>query len=158
MRKNLLMDTPLPSEGGRLMDKQAVTASGYAARTARHGIKIVLWAIAWSGTLVLADKAELYGWFTADWMTILAVIINAGTGIGVIVSYMQLLKNQDELQRSIQLNALALSVGVGLVGSFTYTLLVTVGFVAAEELTNIILLMVGTYMVGVIIGQVRYRL
>jgi len=71
---------------------------------------------------------------------------------------MQLLKNQDELQRSIQLNALALSVGVGLVGSFTYTLLVTVGFVAAEELTNIILLMVGTYMVGVIIGQVRYRL
>ncbi|SVC09847.1 uncharacterized protein METZ01_LOCUS262701, partial [marine metagenome] len=37
-------------------------------------------------------------------------------------------------------------------------LLVTLGFVATEELTNIILLIVGTYMVGVIVGKVRYRL
>ncbi|SVB17977.1 uncharacterized protein METZ01_LOCUS170831, partial [marine metagenome] len=109
------------------MDKKTVRTDGYAARTARHGIKIILWTTAWSGTLVLADKAELYGWYTADWMTILAVIINAGAGIGVIVSYMQFLKGQDDLQRSIQLNALALSVGVGLVGSYSYLLLVTLG-------------------------------
>ena len=140
------------------MDKKTVRTDGYAARTARHGIKIILWTIAWSGTLVLADKAELYGWYTADWMTILAVITNAGAGIGVIVSYMQFLEGQDDLQRSIQLNALALSVGVGLVGSYSYLLLVTLGFVATEELTNIILLIVGTYMVGVIVGKVRYRL
>ena len=85
------------------------------------------------------------------------IVINAGIGLGMIVTFMRYLREVDELQRKIQLDALALSMGVGLVGSFTYSLLVTVQFATDNEVSDIIMLMTLTYMVGVIVGQVRYR-
>ena len=139
------------------MDKLTIATGGYAARTAKHGIRIIVWSLAWAATMIFADKAELYGWFTSEWMTLLAIAANFGAGVGVVLAYMKSLKDQDELQRSIQLNALALGVGVGLVGGFTYSLLVTTGYIMDEEVTDMILLILGTYMAGVAIGQIRYR-
>ncbi|MCH8014377.1 MAG: hypothetical protein IH823_06250 [Candidatus Dadabacteria bacterium] len=107
--------------------------------------------------MVLADKAELYEWHSSALISILAIVINAGIGIGMIVTYMRFLTELDELQRKIQLDSLALSMGIGLVGSFSYSLLVTAKFISDAEISDIILLMVLTYMVGIIVGQVRYR-
>ena len=119
--------------------------------------RILYWIVAWTVTMVLADKAELYEWHSSALISILAIVINAGIGIGMIVTYIRFLKELDELQRKIQLDSLALSMGVTLVGSFTYSLLVTAKFITDAEISDIILLMGLTYMVGIIVGQVRYR-
>ena len=125
--------------------------------TAKDNIRLICWAFAWTGTMVLADKAELYEWHSSALISILAIVINAGIGIGMIVTYMRYLKELDELQRKIQLDSLALSMGVGLVGSFSYSLLVTAKLITDAEISDIILLMILTYVVGIIVGQIRYR-
>ncbi len=112
---------------------------------------------AWTGTMVLADKAELYEWHSSALISILAIVINAGIGIGVIATFMRFLRELDELQRKIQLDALALSMGIGFVGSFSYSLLVTAKFITDAEISDVILLMTLTYVVGLIVGQLRYR-
>ena len=107
--------------------------------------------------MVLADKAELYEWHSSASISILAIGINAVIGLGLIVTFMRYLKELDELQRKIQLEALAIAMGVGFVGGFSYSLLVTAKFISDAEISDIILLMTLTYVVGIIVGQVRYR-
>ena len=125
--------------------------------TKKNHRRILYWIVAWSVTMVLADKAELYEWHSSALISILAIVINAGIGIGMIVTFMRYLKELDELQRKIQLDSLALSMGIGLVGSFSYSLLVTAKFISDAEISDIILLMILTYVVGIIVGQIRYR-
>ncbi len=139
------------------MKNLMIDSDGFTARNMKSTIRLMCWAFAWTGTMVLADKAELYEWHSSALISILAIVINAGIGIGMIVTFMRYLKQLDELQRKIQLDALALSMGIALVGSFSYSLLVTANFITDAEISDIILLMTITYMVGLIVGQVRYR-
>ena len=125
--------------------------------TKKNHRRILYWIFAWTVTMVLADKAELYEWHSSALVSILAIVINAGIGVGMIVTYMRFLTELDELQRKIQLDSLALSLGVALVGSFSYSLLVTAKFISDAEISHIILLMGLTYTVGIIVGQIRYR-
>ena len=132
-------------------------SEGFTARNIKNNIRLLCWVFAWVGTMVVADKAELYEWHSSALISVLAIVIHTGIGFGMIVTFMRFLKQLDDLQRKIQLDALALSMGVGLVGSFSYSLLVTAKFISDTEISDIILLMIVTYMVGLIVGQVRYR-
>ena len=139
------------------MEKLKTDSNDWIARTNKNTIRLIGWVFVWTLTMVLADKAELYEWYSSELISILAIVINAIIGIGMIVVFMQFLKELDELQRKIQLDSLALSMGIGLVGSFSYSLLVTAKFIIDAEISDIILLMILTYVVGIIVGQVRYR-
>lgn len=108
-------------------------------------------------TMVLADKAILYEWHSSALISAIAIVLNAGIGIGMILSYLRHLKSMDELQRKIQLDALAIAMGVALVGSFSYSLMVTAKFITDAEVSDIILLMTFAFVVSVTVGHVRYR-
>ena len=122
---------------------------------AKNNIRFLCWTLAWAVTMVLADKAELYGWHSSSMISIIAIVVNTGLGLGMIMAFMRYLKGMDELQQKIQLNSLAMSVGVGIVGGFTYSLLATANFIADAEASDVLLIMSVTYMVGVMIGQIR---
>ena len=113
----------------------------WEALNAKNNIRFLCWTLAWAVTMVLADKAELYGWHSLSMISIMA--------------FMRFLKGMDELHQKIQLNSLAMSVGVGIVGGFTYSLLATANFIADAEASDVLLIMSVTYMVGVMIGQIR---
>ena len=139
------------------MDEPAMEQGGWVARSTRSTIRLVCWSIAWVGTMVLVDKAELYGWFSTPEMSMLAVVVNAAIGVGLIRIFVRYLKDLDELQRKIQLDTLALAMGVGLVTSFSYSLLVTTGHVVQADVSDVTLIVILTYMGATILGQVRYR-
>ena len=82
---------------------------------------------------------------------------NAVLGLGMIYSFVAYLKALDELQQKIQLDALAFAMGMGVVSSFSYSLLVTAGFITDAEVSDILVIMVVSYVLGTIVGQVRYR-
>jgi fluoride ion exporter CrcB/FEX len=138
---------------GKLMDE----LSGYDTLTAKSSIRLLCWTFAWAGTMVVADKAELYQWHSSTLISILAIAVNAAIGLGVIVTYIRFLKELDDLERKIQFDALALSVGIGLVGGFTICLLEAADFISDAEATDIIMLLALTYSVALIVGKVRYR-
>ncbi len=83
---------------------------------------IMVWIFVWMATFVAVDKGAKYDWFASSAISMLAVALNAAIGLLVITTYLKFLKELDEMQQKIQLNALALGMGVGLVGTVTYTL------------------------------------
>ena len=139
------------------MEKPMVNLSCLTSGSAKNTIRFLCWTFAWSMTMVLADKAILYEWHSSDLISAIAIVLNAGIGIGMILSYLRHLKYMDELQRKIQLDALAIAMGVALVGSFSYSLMVTAKFITDAEVSDIILLMTFTFVVSVIVGHIRYR-
>ncbi|MDE2744010.1 MAG: hypothetical protein OXI58_20640 [Gemmatimonadota bacterium] len=139
------------------MKKPMVNLSCLAGGSGKNTIRFLCWSFAWSMTMVLADKAILYEWHSSALISAIAIVLNAGIGIGMILSYLRHLKSMDELQRKIQLDALAIAMGVALVGSFSYSLMVTAKFITDVEVSDIILLMTFTFVVSVTVGHLRYR-
>lgn len=119
---------------------------------ADHGLDFYL-----DDPFVAANKAEAYEWYKSGNLPLLAITINAALGLTVIVTYLRFLKELDGMQQKIQLNALALAMGVGLVGSVTYSLLISAGFVAAPDIAVVIMLLGGDYSAGLVIGRARYQ-
>lgn len=139
------------------MNKPLNASGGYDDRNKKTHIRFLIFTFAWVLTLVLADKAELYEWHSSLLLSMIGIIINTGIGLGMVWSFIQLLKELDELQRKIQLNALAISAGVAIVGGTTFSLLATANIIIDAEATDVILLIALTYMAGTIIGNLRYR-
>lgn len=74
---------------------------------------------------------------------------------GWLVSFGRFLRQADELQRSIQLQALALGFGVGLFAGFGYRLLEGLGVPPATT-SDISVFMAFFYFVGLWLGRRRY--
>ena len=111
----------------------------------------------WIAMMIFIDKGILYGWFTSDMQINLLIAFDTMLGIVVIFMFIKLLKAMDELQRKIQFDALAFSMGTTFVASITYSLLTTAQIVKDSETSDLILIMTVCYMASVIYGQVKYR-
>lgn len=117
---------------------------------------IMVWIIVWMASYVLFAKAATNDWFSPPSIITAGIVINTLMGLGVIVTYMKFLKELDEMQQKIQLSALALAMGVGLVGSVSYSLLIKAGQVASPDISVVIMLLGGGYMAGIVVGRSRY--
>lgn len=111
----------------------------------------------WIAMMIFIDKGILYGWFTSDMQINLLIAFDTILGIVVIFMFISLLNAMDELQRKIQFDALAFSMGTTFVASITYSLLTTAQIVKDSETSDLILIMTVCYMASVIYGQVKYR-
>ncbi len=131
--------------------------TSYDARAIRENLKFVGWVFVWTLAFVISDKAQLYGWWTADWAVMTSIAVTAALGLWMILCYRRLLRGMDDLQRKIQLDALSLALGISIVGTVLYSLLVTWGYILDEEVTDIMMLMSASYSVSVIYGSLKYR-
>lgn len=139
------------------MGKASMKLSDYDSRSIRDNLVLVTWVFAWMAALTVADKAALYGWWSAEWLTMLAIAVHVAIGIGMIFKFMSMLRGMDDLQRKIQLEALSLSLGISMVGCAAYSLLVTWGYIVDEEVTDIFMLMCVSYAASSLFGVWRYR-
>jgi len=77
-------------------------------------------------------------------------------GVAVVVAYGAYLRSRDELQRRIELEALALGFGAGMVFLWGWRLLERAG-APAIDLTDPTLVMMGFYCLGIVLGRRRFR-
>jgi hypothetical protein len=131
--------------------------STYDRRAIRDNLAFVGWTFAWMASLVVSDKAALYDWWTAEWITWLSIAVNFALGVWLVIRFMRMLRGMDDLQRKIQLDALAISFGVSLVFTICYSLLVTWGYITDEEVTDVFMVMCVTYALAALAGTLRYR-
>ena len=129
----------------------------YDRRSIRDNLIMVGWIFLWMVSLTISDKAALYGWWTAEWITWLSIAINLALGAWLVQRYIHFLRGLDDLQRKIQFDALAFSFGVTLVSTITYSLLVTWGYIMDEEVSDIFMIMCISYSAATMIGTLRYR-
>ena len=140
------------------MTKKMTESSDLTTRTKINTVHVGLWTGAWVLTSALAVFGPKFFWAFNTTLTILGVLINLGIGFGMILANKRHLNGLDELMRKIQLEAMAISLGVGLVCGLSYELLEDIKLITFEpEVSHLIMLMALTYMVGVIAGNRRYK-
>ena len=120
--------------------------------------KVVYWGLAW----VLATAGAAFGpellWGYGTLMTSIAVATQLALGFGMIWAFKGVLLAMDDLQRLIQLEAISLALGVGIVVGISYELLEDVKLITFEpEISHLIILMSLTYMFGLFLGNRHYR-
>ena len=141
------------------MNKEIITdMCDSTAQTKKNTKRLFFWSVVW----VLATAGVTFGsknlWNFNTWLTIIAVLIHIGLGLGMIRVFKQYLQGLDELQRKIQLDAMALSLGIGLVLGSSYEMLEDIKLIPFEpEIPHLLILMSLTYVVGTVLGNRKYQ-
>lgn len=119
---------------------------------------LALAVIAWILTLALAKVGADAIWDGAVAPTAVAVALNVLAGILVIVANARLIRSQDELQRKIALDALAVSFGLSLVLGFAYVVAHGAGVIPYDlELVWFLTAAGALYAVCSVVSWLRYR-
>ena len=141
------------------MNKEIITdMCDSTAQTKKNTKRLFFWSVIW----VLATAGVGFGpknlWNFHTWLTIIAVLIHIGLGLGMIRVFKQYLQGLDELQRKIQLDAMALSLGIGLVLGSSYEMLEDIKLIPFQpEIPHLLILMSLTYVVGTVLGNRKYQ-
>jgi hypothetical protein len=127
------------------------------ARTARNGVRLCIWTISWVLTVALMAFGPKFLWDFNNLATAIAIGINLLMGYKMILVNKDHLLGLDELQQRIQLNAMAISLGAGLVLGTTYDTLEDIKVITFEsEIAHLIIAMSIVYIVSILIGNRRY--
>lgn len=140
------------------MNELKTTSNHWAANTARNTVLLGVWTGAWLLTMAVANFGPKLIWQSNDLFTMLAILINLGVGFGMILANKRHLNGQDEMHQKIQLEAMALSLGVGLVVGLAYSNLDVTNLIAFDaDISHLVILMALTYLVGIFAGFRKYR-
>ena len=87
-----------------------------------------------------------------------AVATNLALGIGCFVAHARYLREIDELQRKIMLDALAITLGAGWVGGFGYVVAEAADLIAYDAEKGVFTaLLAVVYVIANVSGFIRYR-
>ena len=127
-------------------------------QTKKNTKRLFIWSVVW----VLATAGVAFGpknlWNFNTLLTIIAVLIHIGLGLGMIRVFKQFLLGLDELQRKIHLDAMAISLGIGLVFGCSYEMLEDIKLIPFQpEIPHLMIVMYLTYAIGAILGVRKYQ-
>ena len=132
--------------------------TAWASRQIRSTMGLAAWTVAWVASLALAAFGPEILWNDQPALTAAAIAVNVLVGIGMLFAHKRYLASLDELQRATQMQAMAWSLGAGLVGGLAWTLLARHGLVGFEaEIAQLVVFMALVYLAGCIAGVLRYR-
>ncbi|MGE6569280.1 hypothetical protein ACQKE9_12100 [Shewanella vesiculosa] len=119
--------------------------------------RLAKWTFAWVITMAIANFGPIYLW-QQQAITALAIGINFIIGIGMIMANRRQLLGLDELQQKIQLHAMGLSLGVGLIVGLSYSNLDTTNLISGHaEISHLVIIMSLSYLFGIILGHRKYQ-
>ena len=140
------------------MNNSNMKSDSWAARNTKNTLIIFYWTAAWVLTTALVTFGTEFIWQSNKLYTSLAILVNVVIGFGMILAVKRYLKGLDEMQQKIQLDAMALSLCVGLVAGLGYSSMDQTNLIPFDaEISHMIILMSLTYIVGIIAGLRKYR-
>ncbi len=124
----------------------------------RNVTQLALWVLAWLASLALAGFGPSQLWDSQSFTSWAAIVVNLAVGVGLIAAHARYLQSVDELQRKILLDAMAVTVGVGLVAGCAYGVAVKTDLIGRDaDIAYLIMLMGIVYAVASLAGNIRYR-
>ncbi len=131
--------------------------SGRAQQVQKVTIRLGLWTAAWVVTLAIATFGPVFVW-EAKAISLGALIINLAAGTGMIVANKDHLNCLDEMQRKIQLEAMALALGAALVAGLAYSTADVIDLIPFDaEIGFLVFLVCAAYALGILFGNRRYQ-
>ncbi len=133
-------------------------SDSWSRTNVKNTLRLGYWTAAWLVTMALASFGPVFIWQSNKLLTGLAILFNLGVGFGMIMANKRYLKGLDELQQKIQLEAMALSLGVGLVVGLCYSNLDISNLISFDaEISHLVILMGLTYFAGVLVSHRKYQ-
>lgn len=124
----------------------------------RNTKQLFYWTLAWVLTMAVVSFGPKFLWDFNPVISVLAIIVNTVIGIGMILANKRYLNGLDEMQRKLNLEAMAIALGVAVVGGLSYSTLDAANIISYDaEIPDLVILIGLTYIVGVVIGNIRYK-
>jgi hypothetical protein len=140
------------------MNQVKAGEKGYESRIRTSTIRLALWTCAWLAATALMAFGPNFVWNKAPVFTLLAIGLDVAVGIGMILANKKYLEELDELQRKVQLNALAVALGVGLIAGIPYSMMDAYDVIPFKpHISHLLMLMSLTYFVSCLYGSKQYR-
>lgn len=140
------------------MNNPTNKSGSFAANNTKNTLLIFYWTAAWVLTTALVTFGTEFIWESNKLFTSLAILLNVVIGFGMIMAVKRYLTGLDEMQQKIQLDAMALSLGVGLVIGLGYSSMGQTGLLPFDaDISHLIMLMSLTYIAGIIAGLRKYQ-
>lgn len=118
---------------------------------------LALWTLFWVVSLALATFGPKFIWEGNTLWSIIAIIINTAIGAGMIWANIKHLGILDELQKKIQLEAMGIALGVGIVGGLSYSVMDIANVISSDaEIGFLVMLISISYIIALLVGKNRY--
>ena len=132
--------------------------TGYQSRIRTSIIRLACWTVAWVAATALMKFGPLAFWNKAIVFTLLAVGLDLAVGVGMILATKKYVMELDDLQQKIYLNALGITVGVGLIAGIPYSVMDSYHVIPFRaDVAHIVILMAVTFSASCVYGSWRYR-
>jgi len=132
--------------------------SGYESRIRTSTIRLAQWTGAWLAATALMAFGPKFLWNKALVFTLLVVGLDVAVGVGMILSNKNYLAELDELQRKVQLNSMAITLGVGLIAGVPLAVMDSYHVLPFHaDISSLLILMSLTFGASNLYGTRRYR-
>lgn len=140
------------------MKKQNNNSIDWPGQTKKSTIRLAKWTILWVITVAIPAFGPALFWGENHLISSLAILLNVGVGIGVIMAMINHLKKQDEMMQKVQLEAMGISLGMAIVGGIAFSMLDTTNVIPFDaEISYLVMIIAVTYLVSVFINLRRYK-
>jgi hypothetical protein len=118
---------------------------------------LVACTFAWVASLAFLSAGANYLWDSLL-ITKIGLLINLAIGIGMIIAHKNLFKTYDELQKKIQFEAMAITLGLAVVVGLIYEVSFDFGVTNSEpEFEYLMYFISFSYIASIIINSRKYR-
>ncbi|WP_371194107.1 hypothetical protein [Glaciecola sp. SC05] len=126
-------------------------------RMKKSAFQLMIWTSAWVISLALVAFGPKFIWDFNTAATTVAICVNVLMGMQMIIANKRHLEDMDEMQRKIQFNAMAISLGTSMVFGAVYGLLETVKIIShAPNPSNILFVMGISYGIAIFFNYRKY--
>ena len=123
----------------------------------KHTKILMVWTFAWVASLAFLSGGVNYLWDSLL-ITKIGLLINLAIGVGMIIANKNLFNHYDELQKKIQLEAMALTLGLAVVVGIVYEVSFDFGVINSEPEGEYIVIFISIcYIVSTLLNSLRYK-
>lgn len=139
------------------MGNQKINSNDWSSQTKKSTARLAMWTVLWVVTVAVPAFGPLV-WGENNLINLLAILLNIGVGIGMIIANIQHIKLQDEMMQKVQLEAMGISLGVAIVGGIAFSMLDVTNLIPFDaEIGGLVGLIGLTYLVTVYVNIRRYK-
>ena len=140
------------------METDKTELSAWEAETVRNTVRLGFWTFDWVLSLAIATFGPMFIWESGTLFSVLAIALNLAFGVGMILANKRHLEGLDEMQRKVQLEAMALSLGVGLITGLAFSTADIVNLINFDaEISHMVILMSITYAISLAFSRRKYQ-
>lgn len=132
--------------------------NNWESTTKQNTKQLAYWTLGWVLTMAIASFGPKFIWNFNSVISALFILLNTLVGIGMILMNRKYINGLDEMQRKVNLDAMAFALGVAVVGGLSYSMLDVSNVISYDaEISFMVILISLTYIVGVVFGNLRYK-